>query len=103
MGNQKVSREEIKKIASLAKLDLTESELDKFETEFNSILDYVSQINSIDVSGIKVEHNLENYDDAVLQDDIVDGNTIKTEDLLKNATKGRSKSGYVVTSKIVEK
>lgn len=97
-----LSKEEIKHIADLAKLKLTDNELDKFAVEFNSILDYVSQIKECDTTGIEFEHNLHNFKGSVLQEDI-SRVSLTTDEVLKNATEGRSKGGYIRTSKIVSK
>lgn len=49
----KLSKEDILKLAKLSKLQLTEEEVEKFKVELSSILDYVQQLNSVDVSGLK--------------------------------------------------
>ena len=41
--------EEVKKLAALARLDLPESELAAFAAEFDSILKYVGQLDSLDI------------------------------------------------------
>jgi aspartyl-tRNA(Asn)/glutamyl-tRNA(Gln) amidotransferase subunit C len=46
-----ISIEEVKKIASLSKLRLEGSELEKMAHDFNSILDFVAQIKEADTSG----------------------------------------------------
>lgn len=98
----KVTKEEIVKIAKLAKLEFSEVELAKFETEFNAILGYVSKIQEVDVTGIEFEHNIENHKGNKLAADIIKPSLSKTN-ALKNATKGRNKNGYFKTSKIVNK
>ncbi len=99
---QTVTKGEIKHIANLAKLEFTEDELAKFESEFNNILEYVSSINECDTSGIEFEHNMEDYSGEILQDDIVVPSLNRDKALL-NASDGRAKNGYVKTSKIVTK
>jgi len=42
-----VSIDEVKKIAALAKLQYDESELDRFVTHFQEILDYFAQLSSV--------------------------------------------------------
>lgn len=96
----KLNKEQIKHISNLAKIDLSDSELDKFYNEFNSILDYVSQIDECDVSGIPEEHNLENFKSVVLQEDKAGiSNSLNHSDIEKNATNGRFSNGYIVTKK----
>ncbi len=99
----KVTKEEIQKIAHLAKIHLSEDELEKYSAEFNSILDYVSLVMECDVSGIKDEHNLSTYKDNVLEEDEPVDLGISREEYLKNATDGRNKNGYIRVSKIVDK
>ena len=48
-----VTREEVLKIADLAKLHFNEEELDSFTIQFKRILDYVEQLKEVDVAGIE--------------------------------------------------
>lgn len=97
-----LTKEEIKHIADLAKLSFSDNELEKFAGEFNSILDYVSQIKTCDTTGIEFEHNLNTFKGSVLQEDI-QKDSLEEDQVLKNATDGRVKGGYIRTSKIVSK
>lgn len=103
MAKQKITKDEVNKVASLAKLKLSEDETDKFTSEFNDILNYVSQLDEVDTDGIEEEHNLVNYVGDVLQEDDVEDSIVSRDDLLQNASSERSKLGYIVTSKMVEK
>jgi aspartyl-tRNA(Asn)/glutamyl-tRNA(Gln) amidotransferase subunit C len=98
-----ITKEQVKHISGLAKLELSEAELEKFTKEFDSILNYVSMINDCDVSGIEYEHNLKNFVGKKLYKDIAVKSPIDRSAMLKNATDGRSKNGYVRVSKMVEK
>jgi aspartyl-tRNA(Asn)/glutamyl-tRNA(Gln) amidotransferase subunit C len=49
----KLSREEVLKIANLARLNLTDAEVEKYTKELSSILDYVEKLNTLDVSAIE--------------------------------------------------
>ena len=48
-----VTRNEVLKIAELAKLSFTEAELDDFVSQFQRILDYVAQLDEIDIEGVE--------------------------------------------------
>lgn len=98
----KVTKDQVKQIAKLAKLELTDQEVDKFEGEFNNILDYVSMIQECDTSDIEFEHNMNNYDAQILQEDVV-SESLPVEKVTLNATEGRAKNRYIKTSKIVSK
>lgn len=99
-----ISREEVIKISKLAKLELSEDEIDSITNEFSSILDYVSQVNECDTTGIEFQHNLSDYNGDILQDD-----TPRTDEsmygkkLISTATEGREQNGYIRTSKMIDK
>jgi aspartyl-tRNA(Asn)/glutamyl-tRNA(Gln) amidotransferase subunit C len=48
-----LTREDILKLARLARIDLTEAEVDEFTGELSEILKYVEQLDSVDVDGLQ--------------------------------------------------
>ena len=73
-----VSKEEVIKIASLARLELSDVELEKFTKDLSNILSYAKILDEVDVSGVKatiqVNNNLNvNRDDEVVVFDSVEG------------------------------
>jgi len=48
-----ITRKEVQHIAKLARLGLTEKEIEKFRRELSSILDYVAKLKKIDVSRVE--------------------------------------------------
>ncbi len=48
-----LTREDVLQLARLARIDLTEAEVEEFTTEFSAILHYVEQLQSVDISGLK--------------------------------------------------
>ncbi len=54
-----ISKEEVKHIAKLARLGLTEKEIEKFQKDLSSILNYVEKLKEVDISEIKpTSHSL---------------------------------------------
>lgn len=47
-----ISREDVRHIADLARIELGEDEEDKFGKELSSILDFVQKLSEIDTSGV---------------------------------------------------
>ncbi|OBI71282.1 Asp-tRNA(Asn)/Glu-tRNA(Gln) amidotransferase subunit GatC [Mycobacterium sp. E740] len=47
-----ISRDEVAHLARLARLALTEDELDSYAGQLDAIIGYVSQIQSVDVTGV---------------------------------------------------
>lgn len=48
-----ISREQVHKVAHLARLELTEQEEAEFTTQLGSILDYFEQLSELDTSKVK--------------------------------------------------
>lgn len=48
-----LSREQVSRIAQLARLALTEEEITKYQVELSRILDYVEQLNELDTTNIE--------------------------------------------------
>lgn len=49
----KLSREDILRLAELARLGLSEAEVDEFSSELSAILQYVEQLSSVDVNDLE--------------------------------------------------
>lgn len=47
-----LTREDVLHVAKLARLDLTEKEVERFQHELSAILDYVSQLSEVDTTGV---------------------------------------------------
>ncbi len=48
-----IDKNQVKHIAKLARLDLNEEEVEEFQEELSSILDYVDQLKELDVSDVE--------------------------------------------------
>ncbi|BBX26467.1 Asp-tRNA(Asn)/Glu-tRNA(Gln) amidotransferase subunit GatC [Mycolicibacterium alvei] len=53
----KISRDEVAHLARLARLALSDDELDSFAGQLDAILGHVSQIQSVDVTGVEATDN----------------------------------------------
>ncbi|MFA5318516.1 MAG: Asp-tRNA(Asn)/Glu-tRNA(Gln) amidotransferase subunit GatC [Patescibacteria group bacterium] len=49
----KLDKKEIKKIAELARLELTDKELETYGSQLSDILGYVDQLQEVDVAGVE--------------------------------------------------
>ena len=53
MGNKtKITKEEVQYVAKLARLYLNDSEAETFTGQLDTILDYINQLNELDVSDV---------------------------------------------------
>ncbi len=48
-----LSREEVIKIALLARIELSEAEVEKFQKELSTVLDYVDALKQVDTEGVE--------------------------------------------------
>lgn len=48
-----LTTEEVKKIAVLARIELTEQQVEKFRKDLSTVLDYVAELNEVDVEGVE--------------------------------------------------
>ena len=65
-----ITKEEIKKIASLAKINISDDELDEYSVQTSKILEYISTLNEVDTSKIDEFSNQLFNNKQSLRDDI---------------------------------
>lgn len=82
----KLTREDVFKLASLARLKLSDDEAESFETEINEILQYVEQLQSVDVDGLEPTAQVTGLTNVTRPDE-VRSYGYKPLDLLKNVPK----------------
>lgn len=49
----RIDREQVKKVAKLSRLELTEAEVEEFTGQLSAILDYVEKMNELDTTDIE--------------------------------------------------
>ena len=55
-----ISKEEVQHIAKLARLQLSEAELEKYQKELSLILDYIAKLKEVDIKGVEpTSHSIE--------------------------------------------
>lgn len=79
----KLTREDILKLAKLARIDLNEDEAVQFEAEFNAILGYVEQLQDVDVSGLEPTSQVTGLTNVTREDTVKDYG-YEPKELLKN-------------------
>ena len=94
-----ISKEEVKKLADLARIKLTENEVEKLQADMGRILDYVGQIQEVKGERLEVESLPENKN-IMREDGEPHERGIWTEKLLAQAPK--RKGGWVEVKKILE-
>jgi aspartyl-tRNA(Asn)/glutamyl-tRNA(Gln) amidotransferase subunit C len=98
-----VTREEVAKIASLARIKMGDDELDTMVPELNNILNWVEQLGEVDTSGVEpmtavIPNTLRLRDDVVDADPKTGGG--RREDVLANAP--AAEHGFFGVPKVIE-
>ena len=78
-----LSKEEVLKIADLAHLTCEGEELEQLTKEFNAILEYVQQLEKVDVSDVEAMSHVHGSTNIFREDESKE--TLSTEEVLKNA------------------
>lgn len=85
-----LTREDVLKLARLARLTITDDEIEKYRSELSEILKYVEQLQNVDVEGLEPTNQVTGLKN-VMRDDVIVDYGVTPDDLLAVApkTKGR--------------
>jgi len=70
-----ISKEEVQHIAKLARLGLKEEELEKFQKDLSSILDYIETLKKVDISNVEPTSHSVLIENLTRKDEIKKSNT----------------------------
>ena len=94
----KISKEDVLRVAGLARLEFDDIQIDKFTYHFENIMKFISKLDELNTEDITpTSHVLEVS--TPLREDIV-SNWLTQEESLKNAPE--SDSGFFTVPKIIE-
>ena len=93
-----LSRQEVQRIADLARLELSAEELDLFTRQLGDILTYVEQIRALDTTGVAPTSQVLNR--PVDRDDLP-ADTLSREDLLLNAPDAALEAGLFKVPRVI--
>lgn len=93
-----LSRQDVQRIADLARLELTAEELELFTKQLGDILTYVEQIRALDTTGVTPTSQVLNR--PVDRDD-VPGPTLSRTELLSNAPDAAMESGLFKVPRVI--
>jgi aspartyl-tRNA(Asn)/glutamyl-tRNA(Gln) amidotransferase subunit C len=94
----KITDKEVRHIARLSRLFLTEEEVTIFKSQLNTILDYVEQLNSLDTSEVEPTAHVIPLKN-IMRDDIAEP-SLSQQEILRNAPDATDK--FFRVPKIIE-
>ena len=94
-----VTKDDVKKVAKLAKLAFSEEELDTFTDQFNQILEYFNKLNELDTDNIEPTSHVLDLKNIYKEDKVQP--SFPREAMLKNAPSHDEE--YIKVPKVVKK
>ncbi len=93
-----MNAEQVRHVARLARIAMSDAEVEKLVPEFNNILGWVEQLAEVDTGGVEpltavIANELR------LRDDVVDDGNVR-DDVLKNAPEAQH--GFFAVPKVIE-
>lgn len=95
----KLNIEEVRHIATLSRLELSDEDTEKFEEQLSSVLSYVEQLSEVDTDGVEPTANVTGLSN-IEREDKVEPSDITYDDIAKNAPKFRD--GYFVVPAVFD-
>ncbi len=95
----KLTTSDVKHIAKLANLTLTEAEVIKFQGQLSDVLDYFEILKKVNTDNIEETHQVTGLKN-IYKDDLV-GDSFSQKDALSNADK--THDGYFVVPAVINK
>ena len=95
----KISEQEVKKIAELSRLSLSSDELKKRTEDMNNIIHYMDTLNEIDTDNVDELYNVHDMNNTLRDDSFEE--SLDKKDVLKNSPS--SNEDYIEVPLIVKK
>lgn len=93
-----VTKEDIKKVSRLARIEVPERDRENLAKQVNSIIGWVEKLNEVNTDNVEPLTNVYDTPIRLNKDEITDGNI--AEDVLKNAPD--AKYNYFTVPKVIE-
>lgn len=98
MANQKLTIDEVKHVAKLANLPLTEAEILKLQPQLESVIDLVSKLEAVNTKGVLQTSQVTGQHNVMREDEIDTTRGLTQEEALSNAP--RKHKGFFVASNV---
>ena len=88
-----ITKQEVEKVANLARLELSENEVEKMTRQLGTILSYVTKLDELDTTGVPVTTHTQNVTNAFRDDEVRE--SLPREKALANAPKSNGEAFVV--------
>jgi len=94
----KISKEDVKKVAELARLEFNEAQTEKFTEQLGNILEYIEKLNELDTDDVEPTSHVLNISTPLREDKVQKLLTI--DEVLQNAPE--SEDDFFVVPQVIE-
>ena len=94
-----ISIEDVKKLAELSALTLTDDQITHMQSELEAILGYIDHLSEVDTQGVLPTYQVTGLSN-VMREDEVEASRLSQEDLLKNAP--LTENGQIKVPRVIE-
>lgn len=98
MQNTKITSDEVKHIAKLAKLSLSDELIQKFSDQLTKVLDFMSSISQLDTKELNETYQVTGLENVFREDIIDESRVLSQKEALSNAKK--THNGYFVVESV---
>lgn len=94
----RLTTDQVKKVAKLANLPITEAEEEKYAQQLSKVLDYIEQLQKVDTNGVKPTYNPTGLSSVFRPDQAFE--SLTQDEALQNGSE--VKQGFFVTKGVFE-
>lgn len=95
-----LSKQEIQHIAKLARLELTDAELEKYGGQLSAVLNYIDQLKEVDVSGVEPTAQVTGLENMWREDKVENWDEKEIEAALKDAPEREGR--FIKVKRVIE-
>ena len=79
-----LSKDQVQKIAKLARIEITDAEAEKYSTELSDILGFVEKLNEADTDGVEPIAHITGAKNVVREDRVIEYSDETKENIINN-------------------
>ncbi len=95
-----LSKDEIQHIAKLARLELTDAELEKYGGQLSAVLNYIDQLKEVDVKGVEPTAQVTGLENVLREDVARDWDEKEIEEALADAPEREER--FIKVKRVIE-
>ena len=95
-----LSKDEIQHIAKLARLELTDAELEKYGGQLSAVLNYIDQLKEVDVKGVEPTAQVTGLENVLREDEASDWDKQEIEEALADAPEREGR--FIKVKRVIE-